>query len=253
MRGRIVTRAGLSQILDKHLRWLGKGWGGERANLRGADLGGESLRETNLCKADLSEANLHRADLSGTGLREANLCGADLRGAILHESDLSGANLREANLRGADLRGAVLYKANLSAAVLCGADLGKADLRGVVLCGADLHNAYLDGVALCRADLYGANLCQAVLGGMDLYGARNVLRIGPIGSRADELIAVRHDTGVMVKTGCFWGDLNAFGVTVTQTYGDSRVGHLYRCAIELIEQWENDMGGIVQSADGSVL
>lgn len=63
----------LSEVLEKHRKWLNN--------------------EPDGCRADL-----YNADLSG-----ANLSGADLRWA-----DLSGANLRGANLRGADLRGADL-------------------------------------------------------------------------------------------------------------------------------------------------
>jgi len=75
----------INKILNDHKLWVCEN-GGEKADLRGADLCGADLRGADLCEADL---------------REANLCGADLRGADLREADL-----REANLRGADLRGA---------------------------------------------------------------------------------------------------------------------------------------------------
>ena len=74
--------------IDKHTKWLNDEEGGERANLRSADLSG--------------------ADLSGADLRSANLSGADLSGANLRSADLSGANLSGANLRSADLSGADL-------------------------------------------------------------------------------------------------------------------------------------------------
>ncbi|MBD8943889.1 MAG: pentapeptide repeat-containing protein [Ruminococcaceae bacterium] len=86
----------LKEILERHRKWLNDEDGGERANLRGANLRGVNLRG-----ADLREANLRGADLRGADLREANLRGADLRGV-----NLRGADLRGANLRGADLRGA---------------------------------------------------------------------------------------------------------------------------------------------------
>jgi len=86
----------LKEILERHRKWLNDEDGGERANLRGANLRGVNLRG-----ADLREANLRGADL-----REANLRGADLRGADLRGVNLRGADLRVANLRGADLRGA---------------------------------------------------------------------------------------------------------------------------------------------------
>lgn len=55
--------------------------GGERADLRGANLYG----------ADLSEAYLYGADLYGANLREADLRGANLYGANLREAYLYGA------------------------------------------------------------------------------------------------------------------------------------------------------------------
>lgn len=70
----------IKKILSEHSKWI-NGDGGERANLRGADLRG----------ADLSGANLRGADLSG-----ANLSGADLRWADLCGANLSGADLSEA-------------------------------------------------------------------------------------------------------------------------------------------------------------
>ena len=55
----------IKKILSEHSKWI-NGDGGERANLRGAD-----LRRANLRGADLSEANL-----SGADLRWAELSGA---------------------------------------------------------------------------------------------------------------------------------------------------------------------------------
>ena len=87
----------LKSILEQHWLW-DVGYGGERANLRGADLRG----------ADLPFANLRGADLRGANLRDADLKGANLKGADLRDANLQGANLRGADLRGANLRGANL-------------------------------------------------------------------------------------------------------------------------------------------------
>jgi len=73
----------LDQVLANHKQWL-MGKGGERAD----------LREANLRGADLREANLYRAYIYGAELRWANLRGANLR-----KAELRGANLREAELR----------------------------------------------------------------------------------------------------------------------------------------------------------
>ena len=118
-----MTRTELLEILERHRKWLVGEDGGQRADLREADLRG----------ADLSEADLREADLSGADLRYANLCGADLR-----EADLRYANLRYANLGGANLSGA-----DLSGADLRYADLRYADLRGADLRGAGLYNCCL--------------------------------------------------------------------------------------------------------------
>ena len=136
----------VKDILEKHKKWLNEEDGGERANLRGADLCGANLRGANL-----RDANLRGANLSDANLRGADLCGANLRGA-----DLCGANLRGANLRGADLCGANLSDANLSDANLRGADLRDADL-----CGANLSDANLRGANLSDANLRGADLRDA--------------------------------------------------------------------------------------------
>ena len=78
----------LKEILEKHKMWLNGEEGGEKADLRGAD-----LRLANLSEANLRGANLSEADLRGANLIGANLRGADLRGADLREADLRGANL----------------------------------------------------------------------------------------------------------------------------------------------------------------
>ena len=143
----------LKTILEKHKMWLNDEDGGEKANLRGANLYGADLREANLSGANLRGANLRGADLREANLRGADLYGADLRGANLYGADLRGANLYGANLYGADLRGANLYGADLY-----GADLREANLYGANLRGADLSWANLRGADLSGANLYGADL-----------------------------------------------------------------------------------------------
>ena len=117
-----MTSEAIKKVLDLHKKWLNNEQGGERADLRGADMSG---------------ANLRRADLRGAGLREANLREADLREANLSETDLREANLSEANLRGANLSGADLRRADLRRADLdfscfpiwCGGSKFKCDTK----------------------------------------------------------------------------------------------------------------------------
>ena len=101
-----ISDTELKAIIYKHAKWARGEDGGERANLRDADLCDANLRNANLrgadlCGANLSDADLSGADLRGANLRSANLCGADLRSANLSDADLSGADLSDADLRGA--------------------------------------------------------------------------------------------------------------------------------------------------------
>ena len=118
-----ISYTELKATIYKHAKWVRGEDGGERADLRDADLCGADLRNANLRGADLRNANLRGADLSNADLCNANLCGANLCGA-----NLCGATFRNADLYGVDLRGV---------------DLRGADLRNANLRGADLRNANL--------------------------------------------------------------------------------------------------------------
>ena len=63
-----MNREELAAVLQKHAAWLQSEEGGERANLRGANLHGADLREVNLRGADLQEADLSGVDLQGADL-----------------------------------------------------------------------------------------------------------------------------------------------------------------------------------------
>ena len=86
-----ISDTELKAIIYKHAKWVIGEDGGERADLRDANLSGADLRSADLSSADLSGANLCCADLSGADLRGANLSGANLRGANLCGANLSGA------------------------------------------------------------------------------------------------------------------------------------------------------------------
>ena len=73
-----ITAEQLSEILRKHDLWLYGKDGGERADLRYADLSYANLSYADLRYADLSYANLSYADLRCADLRYANLSYADL-------------------------------------------------------------------------------------------------------------------------------------------------------------------------------
>lgn len=86
-----ISDTELKAIIYKHAKWVIGEDGGERADLRDANLSGADLRSADLSSADLSGADLCCADLSGADLRCANLSGANLRGANLSGANLSGA------------------------------------------------------------------------------------------------------------------------------------------------------------------
>ena len=75
---RNISKEELNEILQKHKMWLNNDKGGERADLRGADLRSIHLRFADLKNADLRGTDLKNADLRGTDLRGADLRGADL-------------------------------------------------------------------------------------------------------------------------------------------------------------------------------
>ena len=93
---------------------------------------------------------------------------------------------------------------------------------------------------LCRANLRGANLRGADLRGANgktikLVGKRPVLQIGPLGSRADTLLAFVTDDGVWVRAGCFWGSLLDFAAAVDRTHGTNEHAQEYGLAIQMIK------------------
>lgn len=111
-------------------------------------------------------------------------------------------------------------------------DLGGADLSWADLGGANLGEANLGG-----ADLRGANLRAANLYGANLYGAHGIWWCGPGGSRGDMLYVIQHADGPMVKTGCFWGTLEAFAAAVERKHGDNEHGRYYRAVIGVARAW----------------
>jgi len=116
-------------------------------------------------------------------------------------------------------------RANLSEADLSGADLSGANLSGANLSGADLHGV----------NLYRANLSGAYLRGANLREAKNVWSICPIGSRGDTLVAVKHETGLMFMTGCFWGNEEDLIQSINRDHPNDIHGRNYHVAIEFLK------------------
>src|SRR5258708_16851802 len=151
------------------------------ADLRNADLYGANLHETDLSgaqlfNANLSMANLRAADLSGANLVHTTFYKAKLIKATLYKAQLDEADFRNADLRRANLSEAACVQTNLREAKLqqsdlSGANLSAADLRKANLCEANLSNANLSGADLSGADLRGAYLSRALFIETNLSGA----------------------------------------------------------------------------------
>ena len=127
--------------------------------------------------------------------------------------------------------GAVLFSADVGSMRLCveAALTARADLTSANLTSANLRYADLRYADLTYTNLRYANLTSAT-------GVRGVLTIGPIGSRADALLAILDESGgIRVTTGCFSGSLTEFEAAVQATHGDSEHGQHYRLAIALIK------------------
>jgi hypothetical protein len=103
---RTFTKEQLAEILQKHKKWVNGEEGGEKANLRDADLSFANLRAADLRDADLSSANLCAADLSSANLRDADLCDADLSSA---KNLVSSINYMEAHFERTE-EGYIAYK-----------------------------------------------------------------------------------------------------------------------------------------------
>ena len=125
-------------------------------------------------------------------------------------------------------------KDTLEQAVKVGAYLGGADLRGAYLGGADLRDADLRGAYLGGADLRDAYLGDADLGGADLKlkSNKDILIIGPIGSRGGYTHIYNTSKGLYVKCGCFFGDVNSFLEKVNQTHNRNEHARNYKALVD---------------------
>jgi uncharacterized protein YjbI with pentapeptide repeats len=152
-------------------------------SLRGRDLAGAILIESDLRSMDFTGTNLDGARLDNarasgasfgcadTGVRASGIkelgwpdhgC-SSLRGASLAGANLAGAQFIEAYMEGsvlidANLSGARLNRARLEAAVLTNANLTAAEVKGTSLKYAYLFNANLSGATFKESELGGALL-----------------------------------------------------------------------------------------------
>ena len=112
-----------------------------------------------------------------------------------------------------------------------GADLRGADLRGADLRGADLRGVDLSGANLRDADLEGANL-----EGANLEYAKNIKSF-QCGECNRISFAVKWESEIMFKIGCFWGNTEKAILKVEEKYGEnSYYEKLIKLYTEMLEE-----------------
>jgi uncharacterized protein YjbI with pentapeptide repeats len=200
----------------------------ERAVQLDTDLWGADLRRANLRRANLGKANLGHADLGGSDLRKANLKEANLGRADTKRANFGGANLMGANLGETNFEGADLRDTDLRGANLWGANFGGANLRG-----ANLWGTHLGDADLRRADLTGADIRETYLGNKKT-SIKEIMQIGPVGSRGDYTIAFRCTSSIEISCGCRWLDLDGFEETVLEEHGSNIYGKQYIAMIHFL-------------------
>jgi uncharacterized protein YjbI with pentapeptide repeats len=104
-----------------------------------------ALTDTQLDRADFTDANLTEAVLWGLCLRQATWTGARFTRAKLNSCDLEGLELPGADFTEADLSGALLTGTSMPGACFARADLHMAGLADIDWEGADLRGADLRG------------------------------------------------------------------------------------------------------------
>ena len=119
------------------------------ADLRGANLDGQSAAGIDLTTGRFDGARMAGARFDRTVLRGASLRGvigpnASFAGAVLDGAAFDGASLHGADFHGAKLIGATFTGARLLEADLSGADLGGADLSRADIRGANFKGAFFD-------------------------------------------------------------------------------------------------------------
>ena len=177
----VLTQNDLNRLLAAHERFV-YGQGGQRLQVKNANLRGLNLANRNLSDADFTGATLTRATFFGSNLSRATLCCADLR-----ESDLESAKMTKADLRGASFKGAKMSYAQLDGADIRAATIARARQTNLTqvttvdyadarhdpaMCGVDFSNCAMKAASFKNARLEHANFNGAFLQGASFKGAK---------------------------------------------------------------------------------
>jgi hypothetical protein len=172
-------------------------------------------------RACLDDADLRCLDFSNTHSLWMSFKGADMRSVSAKRCSFFSADFRHADLWGAnfdhsDLSGAQMRGARFGAKAFVHADIGLANFSG-----ARLEHVFFGAPKTLVED-------------------RPVLKIGPIGSRHDTLMAFFTVDGAYLSTGCFFGTAKDFAKAVNAEHAhDSKTRSEYRAALYLIKTREN--------------
>lgn len=110
---------------------------------------------------------------------------------------------------------------------LCGADLRRANFRKADLRKANLSWANLSGANFSEANFNGANLNRANLHKADFWGSKNLIQWQSPQGKKRICYSVKHDTCVMHKLGCHWGDTEATVEAIRKKYGENSLYERY--------------------------
>lgn len=176
------SRAELIDSIKRHQLYLNQKPGGQRIQLRNANLSRIKMNKISLKEAVLPGANFIQASAREVcfdfcDLFGANFIEADLEGSTFERADLRGANmartsLRNANLSGIDLRAGIMVvvEGNQERPVKRATDMSNADLEGAMMWGANMSGANMSGSRLAHTDMSDANMFAVNLEGADLTG-----------------------------------------------------------------------------------
>jgi hypothetical protein len=225
------------------------------------ELSGKILRDANLTALDLSGLSLADVDFTGAMVRRTNFKGAMLDNVNFTHSSFHLADFRGAELVRCRMQGSVVDASEFGEATLVNCQLTKAVITDTSFRGADMFLCRLDDARIRTSNFRGAKLHYdglryAELGHVELgdatlhddedpYGrvwtfanGASILRIGPIGSRGDKLLAFATTDGIVVRTGCFIGTIDDFARAVKKTHGDGFHARQYAAAIAMVREME---------------
>ena len=93
-----------------------------------------------------------------------------------------------------------------------------ANFKGANLEYADFECANFEGAYFEDANFEGANLKDAKFEGAYFEGAKNILSF-QAGEHSRICIAVKHETEVKFKIGCYWGSMQGAILRIRKKYG----------------------------------